>query len=349
VIYRLLGKTGLRVSPLALGTMTFGQNGWGADQGTARAIFTSYLDSGGNFVDTANGYADGRGEELLGTFIAETRSRDRVVLATKFTSTTEPGNPNAVGNGRKNMLASLDASLRRLRTDYIDLYWMHLWDTVTPVEEVLATFDALVRAGKVRAVGLSDVPAWYLAKAQVLAAGRGWAPVAAVQLEYSLVERHIEHEHVPAAADLGVGVVPWSPLASGFLTGKYARGTGADVAGAGRLEALAGAPFLRRRTEQDWGVLDTLTKIAAELGRSPAQVAINWVTRQHGVVSTLVGARTVEQLTTNLAALEVELTAEQSQRLDAAGRPDLHHPYNLFDPEWIRTLQTPGYEVRAFR
>lgn len=239
MIYRLLGRTGLRVSPLSLGAMTFGQKDWGADEDTARALFRHYLDSGGNFVDTANGYADGRSEELLGTFVEETNSRDQVVLATKFTVPTESGNPNAAGSGRKNLLSPLDASLRWLRTDYVDLFWMHLWDTVTPVEEVMATFDAVVRSGKVRAVGLSDVPAWYLTKAQLLADRRGWEPVAALQVEYSLVERGIEREHVPAAADLGVAVVPWSPLASGFLTGKYRRGNENTVAGPGRLEAPA--------------------------------------------------------------------------------------------------------------
>ncbi|ONK14209.1 aldo/keto reductase [Streptomyces sp. MP131-18] len=348
MIYRLLGRTGLRVSPLALGTMTFGQDGWGTDEETARVIFRHYLESGGNFVDTANGYADGRSEELLGTFIKEAGCRERIVLATKFTGPTEPGNPNATGNGRKNLLNSLDASLRRLRTDYLDLYWMHLWDTVTPVEEVMATFDAVVRSGKVRAVGLSDVPAWYLTKAQLLAAGRGWEPVAALQLEYSLVERHIEREHVPAAADLGMGIVPWSPLASGFLSGKYTRSDGTDASGQGRLESIAGAPFMRGRTERDWQVLDTLIRVAAEVDRSPAQVAINWVARRPGVVSTLIGARDLAQLTANLAALDVELTAGQVARLEAAGRPESYTPYILFDPDVVSALATPGFQVRPF-
>jgi aryl-alcohol dehydrogenase-like predicted oxidoreductase len=348
VRYRLLGRTGLRVSPLALGTMTFGQDGWGTDEDTARAIFHRYLDSGGNFLDTANGYAGGRSEELLGCFIKDTASRDRVVLATKFTAATESGNPNATGNGRKNLLRSLDSSLRRLQTDYVDLYWMHLWDTVTPVEEVMRTLDAVVRSGKVRAIGLSDVPAWYLTKAQLTADTRGWEPVAALQLEYSLVERHIEREHIPAAADLGVALIPWSPLASGFLTGKYGRGDGTAVSGAGRLESLAGVPFMRQRVERDWAVLDTLTGVAAEVGRSPAQVAINWVAHRPGVVSTLIGARNLAQLDANLATLDFELTAEQTSRLAAVGRPELYQPYILFDSAVISEISTAGFQVEPF-
>jgi aryl-alcohol dehydrogenase-like predicted oxidoreductase len=221
--YRLLGRTGLRVSPLALGAMTFGDGGWQAGAGAARSIFTRYVEAGGNFIDTADVYGAGASEELLGTFMKETRTRDRLVVATKFTVASTPGDPNSGGNGRKNMLASLEASLRRLQTDYVDLYWMHMWDAVTPAEEVMATFDALVRAGKVRAAGLSNVPAWYAAKAQLTASSRGWEPVAALQLEYSLAERCAEREHLPAAADLGIGVIAWSPLANGLLAGKYAR------------------------------------------------------------------------------------------------------------------------------
>jgi aryl-alcohol dehydrogenase-like predicted oxidoreductase len=349
VRYHLLGRTGLRVSPLALGTMTFGPSAfgsqdWGADEDTSRSIFRRYLESGGNFVDTANIYTGGRSEELLGAFIREAGSRDRLVLATKYAGPTQPGDPNAVGDGRKNLLASLDASLRRLQTDYVDLYWMHVWDTLTPAEEVMATFDAVVRSGKARAVGLSDVPAWYAAKAQVLAWARGWEPVAALQLEYSLMERSIEREHVPAALDLGLGVVPWSPLANGFLTGKYRRGR-QGVTGAGRLQALEHTPVAREHTDRDWAVLDALLAVAEAVGRSPAQVALNWVTRRPGVVSTLIGARSVAQLEENLAALDFGLPAEHVARLDEVGRPELGHPYALFDAALIRRLGTPGFAV----
>jgi len=347
--YHLLGRTGLRVSPIGLGAMTFGQHGWGADETTAREIFTEYLDAGGNLVDTAVSYAQGRSEEMVGKLIAETKSRDRVVLSTKFSSFTEPGNPNAIGNGRKNMLAALDTSLRRLGTDYIDLYWLHMWDTVTPVEEVMSTFDALVRGGKVRAIGLSDVPAWYAAKAQMLARAHGWEPVAAMQLEYSLAQRGIEREHVPAAQDLGIGIIPWSPLSSGFLTGKYNRVDGIP-AGSGRLGV---PPFdgtsavLPPYTDQQWDLLDELRAVAAETGHSPARIAINWVTRRPGVTSTLIGATSATQLKDNLAALDVELSAEQSDRLEKVLRPELYQPYLMFDRDFLKRAYVQSFEVKA--
>lgn len=350
--YHLLGRTGLRVSPLGLGTMTFGPKDWGADEDTARQIFGRYLDAGGNFVDTANRYGLGRSEELVGQFIHETRSRDRVVLATKYSTPTEPGNPNAFGNGRKNMLAALDASLRRLRTDYVDLYWMHMWDTVTPVEEVMSTFDALVRSGKVRAVGLSDVPAWYATRAQMLTTMRGWEPVAALQLEYSLVERHIEREQIPACLELGTGLVAWSPLAGGLLTGKYTRAghgmAGMAMAGDGRLTVprIAQQPWLRPYADADWRIVDAVAATAARIGRTPAQVALRWVSARPGVAATLVGARTPTQLDDNLAALDVELPAEDQVLLDELSRPPLYMPYSIFDPTVAAQMFTPGFETR---
>lgn len=333
--YHLLGRTGLLVSPLALGAMTFGRqtigsHDWGCDEDTSRSIFRRYLEVGGNFIDTANVYTNGMSEELLGKFIRETDSRDRVVLATKFSAPTDPTNPNAAGNGRKNIIASLEASLRRLDTDYVDLYWLHMWDTITPVETVMSTFDSLVRSGKVRAVGLSDVPAWYATRAQTLADARSWEPVAALQLEYSLVERNIEREHIPAAEELGMGIIPWSPLSHGFLTGKYTRSEDGP-AGEGRLNALKEMPMFFGHGDREWTVLDTLRAVAEEAGRTPAQVALNWVTRRPGVTSTLVGARSLAQLDDNLAALDFDLTDEQVRRLNKVGAPEPHHPYVLFD------------------
>jgi aryl-alcohol dehydrogenase-like predicted oxidoreductase len=332
--YALLGRSGLRVSPLCLGTMTFGTEwGWGTDEAGCRELLHRYLDAGGNFVDTADGYTGGRSEEILGALLAEGRLRERVVLATKFSFGAAPGDPNAGGNGRKNVLRALEGSLRRLRTDRVDLYWLHAWDTVTPVEEVMATVDALVRAGKVLAFGLSNTPAWYLARAQTLAEWRGWERVCALQLEYSLVERNVEREHVPAALELGVAVCPWGPLASGFLSGKYQRAaTGGE--GEGRLAAVRGSgnPVFEKFTERNWAVLDALRGVARELGRSPAQVAVNWVARRPGVVSTLVGATKLAQLEDNLAALSFELPPEAAARLEQAGRPELVFPYLFFDP-----------------
>lgn len=330
--YALMGRSGLRVSPLCLGTMTFGTEwGWGSESQAARAIFDRYLEVGGNFLDTADGYTNGNSEELLGKFITEAGVRDKVVLATKFTFNTQPGNPNAGGNGRKNIFRALEGSLRRLETDYIDLYWLHSWDTMTPVEEVLTTFDALVRSGKVRYVGLSDVPAWYLARLQTMAEARGLERVIALQLEYSLVERNIEREHVPAALELGVGICPWSPLAGGFLSGKYKRGPQGTV-GDGRLEITKGSgnPVFDRDKERNWLVLDALLDVSAKLGRPPAQVALNWITRRPGVVSTIIGATRLEQLDANLSALDFVIPPELSAQIDEASVPEVVHPYVFF-------------------
>ena len=314
--YFLLGPTGLRVSPLGLGTMTFGTGGWHAGEDASRAIFHRYLARGGNLIDTADIYNGGGGEELLGRLIRETGSRDRLVLATKFGGPTDPSDPNARGNGRKHILAAIEASLRRLRTDYIDLYWLHLWDQVTGAEEVMATFDALVRAGKVRAVGLSNVPAWWATKAQLVARHHGWEPLAALQLEYSLVERSLEWEHLPAARDQGMAIVPWSPLGNGFLTGKYD-----GKPSAGRLSPGSQWPMPVAPTEQHRQVLDAVRTVAEDIGRTPAQVALNWVVNRPGVLGTLVGATTVDQLDANLDALAIDLSAHHLALLDEASRP----------------------------
>ncbi len=334
--YSLLGRSGLRVSPLCLGTMTFGTEwGWGAPKETAFAILTRYLEAGGNFIDTADGYTNGTSEMLIGEYLAERNLRDSVVLATKFTFNARAGDPNAGGNGRKNIHRALEGSLRRLRTDYVDLYWLHAWDGVTPVEEVLHTLDALVRAGKIRHIGLSDVPAWYLSRAQTIAELRGLERVCALQLEYSLVERNIEREHIPAALELGMGVCPWSPLASGMLTGKY-KSRGDTLDGQGRLAAIRGSGnpgFEKLFTERNWKIVDALVAVAKELGKSPTQTALNWITNRPAVTSTIIGATRLEQLEENLRALEFSVPPELANRLDSASRPELVHPYLFFGPE----------------
>ena len=334
--YRTLGRSGLVVSPLALGTMTFGTQRWGASDDASRAIFDGYVDAGGNFIDTADVYAGGRSEELLGGFIAERALRDRLVLATKFTWNVEAGNPNAGGNGRKNVLRAFDASLRRLRTDHIDLYWLHFWDMVTPVEEVLQTLGDLVRAGKVRYFALSDVPAWYATKMAVLAGAHGVPGPIAVQTEYSLVERSAEREHVPAARECGLGIVPWSPLAGGFLAGKYHR----DADRAAVEGRLAGAnPFGDSKfTERNWRVLDALRGVAAEAGTTPARAALAWALGRPGVSSLLIGASRSEQLHDNLAALQVALNPAQTRTLDAASALDAAFPHSGFTAQIRRAI-----------
>ena len=345
--YVTLGRSGLLVSPLCLGTMTFGTEwGWGSNETTAGAILDRYLQAGGNFLDTADGYVEGRSEEMLGRLIAERRIRDRIVLATKFTFNAEPGNPNAGGNGRKNVHRALEGSLRRLGTDYVDLYWLHAWDTVTPVEEVISTLDHLVRAGKVRYIGFSDVPAWYAARAQTLAEQTGKEHVVALQLEYSLVERSVEREHVPLARELGLGICPWSPLASGFLAGKYRR----DGAGAqGRLEAMKDSPnpVFQKFSERNWRILDVLLDVARAVGRTPAEVALSWVIHRPAVTSTIIGATQVAQLDANVTGLDLVLPDELRARLDAATTLEPAHPYIFFDGE-LQSMIWGGTSVRAW-
>ena len=348
--YSLLGRSGLRVSPLCLGTMTFGTEwGWGAPSETAHRLLDRYFAAGGNFIDTADGYTNGSSEAIIGDYFRERGGRDRAVIATKFTFNASPGDPNAGGNGRKNVHRALEGSLRRLKTDYVDLYWLHAWDGLTPVEEVMRTLDDLLRAGKVRHVGFSDVPAWYLARAQTLAELRGYERLCALQLEYSLVERNLEREHLPAALELGLGICPWSPLASGMLSGKYRRDGAPGPQGEGRLPAMqrSGNPaFEKLFTERNWSIVDTLVAVADELGRPPAEVALNWVARRPGVTSTIIGATKLEQLESNLRALEFELPAPLAARLEEAGRPETVHPYHFFEPG-MRAMVTGGTTVLA--
>lgn len=328
--FRTLGRSGLIVSPLALGTMTFGTPRWGSSDQVSESIFNTYVESGGNFIDTADVYSSGRSEELIGGYIENRKLRDKLVLATKFTFNAESGNPNAGGNGRKNIYRAIDLSLRRLRTDYIDLYWMHAWDMITPVEELLQSLGDLVRAGKIRYFGLSDLPAWYAVKAATLATAHAVPGPIALQLEYSLVERSIEREHLPAAHECGLGITPWSPLAGGFLAGKYER-TDADATGQGRLSGSN--PFqgkFTKFTDRNWRILDTLRTVAAQVDRPLAQVALAWVSAQPGITAPILGASKLEQLHDNLSSLDIRLTPDQLLMLDDSSALDLAFPYGIF-------------------
>jgi aryl-alcohol dehydrogenase-like predicted oxidoreductase len=348
--YYLLGRGGLRVSPLCLGTMTFGTEwGWGSPAETARRIFDRYLEAGGNFIDTADGYTNGKSEELVGQFLKEGGRRDRVVLATKFSFNAFPGDPNAGGNGRKNIYRALEGSLRRLQTDYVDLYWLHAWDGLTPVEEVISTLDDLVGEGKVRAIGFSDTPAWYMARAQTIAEQQGRCRIAATQLEYSAAERNIEREHIPAAMDLGIALLPWSPLAAGFLSGKYKRQADGIGTGEGRLETTKvtnPSNTARRFNEHNWRVVEAVAAVAKELERSPAQVALNWVAKRPGVVSTIIGATKLDQLEDNLRCLEFEIPAPLRQKIDEVGAPPVVFPYTFFQQQG-RMMLSGGTQVAA--
>ncbi|WP_370967466.1 aldo/keto reductase [Amycolatopsis sp. cg9] len=336
--YYLLGRSGLRVSRLALGTMNFGTGGfhaaYGKTEDEVRPIFREYLDAGGNFVDTADFYTAGESETILGKLIAETGTRDRVVLTTKFTNTVDPADPNAGGNGRKHMIRALEASLRRLGTDYVDLFLLHTWDRITPVEEVVRTLDDLVRAGKIRYPGLSDVPSWYAARAQTYAEAHSLAPMINLQLPYSLVQREIETEHVPMGRELGLGITAWSPLAGGFLTGKYRDG------GAGRFSD-ADTPW----TDRDWQLLKPLEEVAAQLGVTMAQVAINWVATRPGIASAIVGASSAGQLQKSMAALDFEIPAEQRKLLDEASAVAPASVYRMFTAGYQNWIVSPGLKV----
>jgi len=344
--FRTLGRSGLVVSPLALGTMTFGGPRWGSSDEVSEAIFHAYVDAGGNFIDTADGYSGGRSEELVGGYIADRALRDKLVLATKFGFNAEAGNPNAGGNGRKNICRALDGSLRRLKTDYVDLYWLHVWDMVTPVEEVLQSLGDLVRAGKIRYFGFSDMPAWYVVQAGTLAAAHAVPGPIAIQVEYSLVERSVEREHLPAARACGFGVTPWSPLAAGFLAGKYRR-EGAGASGQGRLGGPN--PFGETKfTDRNWRVLDALRRVATQLDRPPAQVALAWLSAQPGVTSPIMGASNLKQLHDNVASLNLRLNPEQLRELDEASALEAVFPYSIFTPEINRGI-FGGANVEGWR
>ena len=338
--YRLLGRSGLRVSPLALGTMTFGET-WGAEEAESRRIFDAYVDRGGNFVDTANAYTNGSSERLVGRFAAG--KRDQLVISTKYTMATRMGDPNAGGNHRKSMVRSVEESLKRLGTDYIDLLYLHQWDGLTPVEEILRAMDDLVAQGKVLYLGMSDTPAWQVSRMQAIADLRGWSPFIALQSEYSLVERTPERDLIPMAREMGLGVIPWSPLANGVLSGKYGR---ADLKG-GDLESIHGsrkdvAIGYGSLSERSLDIAEIVKAVADETGRSPAQIALAWTLLNPGVTTTLLGARTVEQLKGNLGALDVALSDDQVARLDAVSAITLGFPHDLLRQPMIVQSVTGG-------
>jgi aryl-alcohol dehydrogenase-like predicted oxidoreductase len=328
--YRLLGRSGLRVSPLALGTMTFGSDwGWGAEKDEARRIFDTYVDRGGNFVDSANQYTNGTAERLIGEFAGS--RRDRLVLATKYTASSRPGDPNSGGNHRKSMVGSVEESLRRMRTDYLDLLYLHVWDFTTPVEEILRAMDDLVRAGKVLYVGISNMPAWQVSRMQAIADLRGWSPLVALQIEYSLIERTVERDLIPMAGEMGLGVIPWSPLGSGVLTGKYTRddldleGGSAEAAGTRKNVAAANGAL----TEHALDVADVVTKVARDLDVTPSQVALAWTLRDRRVTAPIIGARTLDQLEDNLGALDLALPEAALAELEAASAIELGFPHDF--------------------
>jgi len=317
-----LGKSGLRVSRLVMGGMTFGEEGgFGSNTAQSDQVLSKYLELGGNFIDTANIYTKGHSEKIIGDYFAKEKGkRNRVVIASKFMGNLYAGDPNGGGAGRKAIVDQCHESLRRLQTDYIDLYWLHAWDRFTPVEETMCALNDLVREGKVRYIGFSDVPAWKAAQAQLLARANNWAPIIALQLEYSLLERTIEGEHVEMANELGMGIIPWSPLKSGLLSGKF---TKADPMSGVRYS------FVGEVTDHQYAIVGEVVKVAKELDTKPSIVSLAWVQQKSGVSATLLGARTLEQLESNVKSIDFKLPESAIKRLDEISKPTLNFPHEF--------------------
>jgi len=338
--YKLLGKSGLRVSELCLGAMTFGEDwGWGASRQESKKMYDAFRKIGGNFIDTANIYTNGTSEKFVGEFLR--KDRDEVVLATKYSNSTNPDDPNASGNHRKNIKRSLEASLKRLKTDYIDLYWIHYWDFMTPVEEVMRALDDLIRSGKVLYIGISDAPAWVVSRANTMAELIGWSQFIGLQIEYSLVERTPERELLPMARSMDIGVTPWSPLGSGVLTGKYNKNKKSASDGK-RVEAIKdmmSEDYANRIvSDRNLEIAREVLNIADESGKTPAQVAINWVRQKPGVMVPILGARKLSQLKDNLGCLDFELTHDQMDRLNKVSEIKLGFPHDFLSSEEIRRI-----------
>ncbi len=333
--YKLLGKSGLRVSEICLGTMTFGEEwGWGANYAESKKQFYAYLEAGGNFIDTDNRYTEGTSEKFLGEFIQESKQRNEIVLATKYSLiTNRSAGINQSGNHKKNMVQSVEDSLRRLQTDYIDVYYLHAWDFTTSMEEVLRAMDDLVRQGKILYVAISDTPAWIVSRANTLAEFKNWSPFIAIQIEYSLLQRSVERELIPMAEALGLGIVAWAPIAGGALTGKYLQ----QNANAGRLQ-----PTSVRLSPAKQEIAKEVVKVAEEIGCSPAQVAIQWVLMQSKHTIPIVGARNTEQLLNNLSAPDCIISEEQMQRLDAISRIDPGFPHEFLKGEGVQDILFAG-------
>jgi aryl-alcohol dehydrogenase-like predicted oxidoreductase len=336
--YRLLGKSGLRVSEAALGTMTFGDEwGWGSPKAEAQKVYETYREAGGNFIDTANFYTGGTSEKFVGEFIKG--HRESAVVATKYSNAAPGNDPNAAGNHRKSMVQSLEASLKRLQTDYIDLYWVHIWDGITPMEEVMRGLDDMVRQGKVLYVGISDAPAWWIAQANTLAELRGWTQFTGLQIEYNLTERTVERELIPMAKALNLGILAWSPLAGGVLSGKY---HGKGKADGGRMTNTEVKAFFPEREERAAPIISAVKSVSEQTGRSMAQVALAWLRHRTAPVIPIIGARKASQLQDNLASLDLDLSAEQLKSLDGASRIELGFPQGLYEKEMVRATMYGG-------
>ena len=336
--YKLLGRSGLKVSELCLGTMGFGtEAGWGADKPTSFAIMDAFANAGGNFLDTANIYKLGTSEKIIGEFI-QSRDRDYFILATKYSLRDNTTNPNASGNNRKNMMRSVEQSLRRLQTDFIDVLYLHIWDDLTPIDEVLRGIDDLIRQGKVNYAAISDTPAWIVSKGNTLAGLMGWSQFIALQVEYSLLQRTPERDLLPMARHFGMTVTPWAPLAGGALTGKYLRG------GQGRVK-----PESNRRNDDSVRVTREVMAIAEKLGVEPSHVALQWTRQQGFGCIQIAGATNLQQLQENLKTIDLVLPEEDLKRLDEVSAIDLGFPGKFFKEEGVRQNNFGGFYDRIIR
>jgi len=329
--YKLFGKSGLRVSELALGTMTFGEEwGWGANKADSKKVFDMYSNAGGNFIDTANRYTEGTSEEYVGEFVKA--DREHFVLATKYTLFTRRDDPNFSGNHRKNMVQALEASLKRLDTDFIDLYWLHAWDFTTPEDEVLRALDDMVRAGKILYIGISDTPAWIVSRMNAIAELRGWTQFTGLQIKYSLLERTVERELLPMARKLDMAVTPWGVLDGGILTGKYNK----------KRDEAGRAQIYKSISDEKLKIAAEVIKVADKIGKTPSQVALNWVRQQPGVIIPIIGAKTEKQLKDNLECLNFTLNEEQMNQLNEASKIDMGFPHEFLTSETIADIVYGG-------
>src|SRR3990172_2488902 len=329
--YKIFGKSGLRVSEVALGTMTFGEEwGWGANKEESKKVFDLYTETGGNFIDTANRYTDGTSEKFVGEFIAA--DREHFVVGTKYSLFTRRDDPNFSGNHRKNMMQALNASLKRLNTDYIDLYWVHAWDFTTPEEEVLRALDDMVRAGKILYIGVSDTPAWIVSRMNAIAELRGWTQFVGLQIKYSLLERTVERELLPMARKLDIAVTPWAVIGGGILSGKY------NI----KKDEEGRAQIYKSINENNLRIAEEVIKVAKEIGCTPSQAAINGVRQQPGVIIPIIGAKTEKQLKENLDCLNYTLNEEQLNKLDEVSKIDLGFPHTFLSSDNIRDLVFGG-------
>ena len=331
--YRLLGRSGLRVSEVCLGTMSFGdQWGFGADEATSHRVLDAFAEAGGNFLDSANKYHGGQTEEIVGKWLQG--KRDRNVLATKYTLAMDHSDPNSAGNQRKNMMSAVDASLRRLQTDYIDLLWVHAWDDLTPYEETMRGLDDLVRSGKILYIGVSDTPAWVVSASNVLAELRGWTSFCALQIEYSLLERTVEQDLLPMAEHFGLSVVGWGPLGAGVLTGKHTRGGSGDVDS----KRTAANESRGRLSDKSLAIARAVDEVADEAGASSAQVAMAWVRAQGYRYIPIVGARKVEQIVDSMGCVDVTLSEGQLAKLDEVSRVPQGFPQRFLASDGVRDM-----------